>query len=382
MGKKIPFSLDRNDSRSLARQVADGFRKAIVDGYYLPGDVLPSVRELAPMLGVSVIVTSAAIKQLGEEGFVMPRPKIGTIVRNRATRQWRGHVVLVQPEDGAMYSRSVIALQLRKTLLDAGYLLTLTNVSRGADGRCDFGQLDALLSRSTDLVVAHHERPATFAHLAKLGVPFAVVADMKKPPKGAVGLTRLDYGAAKPLFATRCVELGVKKVIVVHWGGSSVSPELTHKAIRCEKIALEADLSHGRLEGLRRAGFDVFSRLIAENRIDRKAVYFIADDYVASGALVALSCAGLKSPEDVRLVTWSNTGISNVYPRELSRMEMDSAEAGRQIAASTLEYLKNGAYPSGSVGPKWIDGETMGEFTSAAGTTSGSQRVFVAASPT
>ena len=99
MGKKIPFSLDRNDSRSLARQVADGFRKAIVDGYYLHGDVLPSVRDLAPLLGVSVIVTSAAIKQLGEEGFVMPRPKIGTIVRNRAARQWRGHVVLVQPDD-------------------------------------------------------------------------------------------------------------------------------------------------------------------------------------------------------------------------------------------------------------------------------------------
>jgi hypothetical protein len=41
-------------------------------------------------------------------------------------------------------------------------------------------------------------------------------------------------------------------------------------------------------------------------------------------------------------------------------MEMDSAEAGRQIAASTLEYLKSAVYPSASVGPKWIDGETMG----------------------
>ena len=362
--KEIPFTLDTNDSRSFARQVADGFRKAIVDGYYVPGDVLPSVRDLAPMLGVSVIVTSAAIKQLGEEGFVTARPKIGTVVRNRAVRQWHGHVVLVQPEEDVMFSRSVIAFQIRKALIEVGYLMSQTNVHRSKDGRCDFSQLDALLSRTTDLVIVHHGDPATFAYLEKRGIPYVVVADLAKPPKGAIGFTKLDYGAAKPYFTARCVELGVKKVAVVYWGGTSVSTEFYHDSIKFENIPVEVDLSRGRLEGVRRAGLDKFSRLIAENRIDRDTVYFVADDYLASGALVAISYAGLKSPEDVRLAVWSNIGISNVYPRELSRMEMDTAEAGRHIAASTLEYLRKGVYPVGSVGPKWIGGETMGEILS------------------
>ena len=39
--RKTPFSVNRNDSRSLADQVADGLRTAIVGGYYAPGDLLP-----------------------------------------------------------------------------------------------------------------------------------------------------------------------------------------------------------------------------------------------------------------------------------------------------------------------------------------------------
>ena len=42
--KTIPFSVSRNDSRTLFAQVSDGLREAIVSGYYAPGDVLPTSR--------------------------------------------------------------------------------------------------------------------------------------------------------------------------------------------------------------------------------------------------------------------------------------------------------------------------------------------------
>ena len=95
MKKKVPFSVSRGDARSLAAQVADGLREAIVGGYYKPGDVVPTSRELAPMLGVSRIVTIAALEKLCAEGFIVSRPRIGSVVVDRSAKRWNGHVVLV-----------------------------------------------------------------------------------------------------------------------------------------------------------------------------------------------------------------------------------------------------------------------------------------------
>lgn len=95
MTKRVPFSVNRNDSQTLVAQVSDGLRQAIVSGFYKVGDVLPSSYELVKMLGVSRIVTRAALSKLDSEGYVMARSRIGSVVRDRAAKQWRGHVVFV-----------------------------------------------------------------------------------------------------------------------------------------------------------------------------------------------------------------------------------------------------------------------------------------------
>ena len=61
-GKKIPFSINQNDARPLFNQVVDGFREAIISGYYAPGEKIPSSRDLCQILGVSRIVTQAALR--------------------------------------------------------------------------------------------------------------------------------------------------------------------------------------------------------------------------------------------------------------------------------------------------------------------------------
>ncbi|MER2178287.1 MAG: GntR family transcriptional regulator, partial [Stenotrophomonas maltophilia] len=69
----MPHARWRNTHRPVRRrslrlaQVADGLRDAIVSGCYAPGDIVPSSRALASGLGVSHIVTEAALKRLGEE---------------------------------------------------------------------------------------------------------------------------------------------------------------------------------------------------------------------------------------------------------------------------------------------------------------------------
>ena len=358
------------------RQVVDGLRTAILDGYYAPGDVLPPYADLAPQLGVSPFVTKTALRQIGAEGFVDARPRIGSVVRDRGAKQWLGHVVFVGFTDDGNFYQTLFAATLRTRLMDAGYLFTEASLRWDARNIPDFSALDAVLSRSVDLVIARNSDRRLFRHLAKFKVPFISIDGDGEPLPGAVGFTHFDRTLAIDPFVSDCLRLGIREVVTFTWihGVCDVVPACLKAglAARRVRVPLPENLPTIRSEALDRAGMETAAKMIANGRVavpgDRgrdgarpSRVYFFTDDYIASGALLAFALAGLEAPRDIRVATWANAGILPAYPHELSRMEMDPVAAGRQEADYVLEYLRTGNYPSGGViGPQWIQGETMG----------------------
>lgn len=367
MRKKVPFSVSRGDARSLAAQVADGLREAIVGGYYKPGEVVPTSRELAPILGVSRIVTIAALEKLCAEGFIVSRPRIGSVVVDRSAKRWNGHVVLVYEKgDDNNHLKAMLASAMQDSLSDAGYLMSQASVGAKPDGSVDFCRLDAALSRSVDLAVVIYNRPEIYAYLSKRNVPYAAFGEMPEKPASAVGTIHLDYKLAVPDFAVACSAAGIKEVVQVYWNPlmCDAASALRNIGIRVKKIKVPVNETGGRLIGVKRAGRIVFEKMLRSDGALAVAgrTFFIADDYLASGALLALSYAGMKVPEDVRLATFANAGLGPDYCRPLSRMEFDSGNVGETVAAAVVEYFKTGTFPANiTVGPKWIDGETMGE---------------------
>lgn len=374
--KSLPFSVDRKDGRSLIAQIADGLRDAIVCGYWRPGDVLPSSRELESRLSVSRIVVKAAFAQLAKEGFTVPRPRMGTVVRDRAAKQWRGHVVLVYEKGDNTYLKTMLASVVQDALTEEGYVFSEAIVSSQKDGSCDFSRLDAALSRSVDLVMVWCHRPKIYAYLAKREIPYVVFGEKEEKPATAIGAIHFDYNLAMPDFAAVCKVVGVKEVVQVYWHQlmCDVAPAMRKIGIRVKKIKVPVDESEGRLIGVKRAGRKAFERLVANGRIalprGRSAcaaarspqAFFIADDYLAEGALLALSYSGVRLPEDLRFATFANAGLGPDYVRPLSRMELDPFATGRTVADAIVGYLKTGSFPANiTVGPKWIMGETMGE---------------------
>ena len=370
--KKIPFSVNRNDVRPLFNQVVDGFREAIISGYYEPGDRMPSSRELCPILGVSRIVTQAALEQLASEGLVVSRPRVGTVVRDRNAKQWRGRVVFVYENGDNNYLKTMLASAMQDCLTDEGYIFSQAGIGRNPDGSFDFCRLDAALARSADLVLVMYHRPEIYAYLAKRQIPYAVFGEAGTKPNTAVGSIHFDYNLANIDFAARCKALGVKEVIEVYWHRlmCDVAPAMKKVGIPVRKIKVPVDESGGRLIGVRRAGRLAFEKMIADGRFltqrrkgaEKQSCYFVADDYLTTGALAALSYAGLKVPENVRLATFAVAGLGPDYHRPLSRMELDAGKAGEAVAAAILAFLKTGEFPSDiAVGPKWMDGETIGE---------------------
>ena len=364
--KKLPFTLNRNDRRSLLAQVTDGLRMGIAQGYYAPGDIIPSTRGLASALGVSHIVTEAALRRLVAEGYVESRPRRGTVVRDRNAKQWSGHVVCVYEKGDDNYFQTMIAGAMRDRLTEAGYLFSMASVFSTADGKCDFSHLDVVLSRSVDFVLVMYHRPEIHRYLASRKIPFAVFGEKAEKPASAVGAIHLNYNLAMDEFALACRRAGVGEVVEVYWHRlmCDAAPALSAAGIRVKKVKAPVDESEGRLIGVKRAG-----RLAAEKMIKdwpklkgqtSKRLYFFADDYLATGAILAFYRAGMEAPRDLLLATLANRGLGPDYHVSLSRMEIDPAGAAVTVANAVLTYCRTGAFPDGlAVGPKWIDGGTM-----------------------
>ncbi|MCQ2497098.1 MAG: GntR family transcriptional regulator [Lachnospiraceae bacterium] len=60
----------QNNGVPIYQQIADAFRVDILAGKYKQGEFLPSIRELARDLKISVITTMKAYEQLQSEGLV------------------------------------------------------------------------------------------------------------------------------------------------------------------------------------------------------------------------------------------------------------------------------------------------------------------------
>jgi GntR family transcriptional regulator len=78
----MPIDLD--DPRPSYLQLADSLRADVADGQYSVGDRLPAVRDLATKFNVSNATANRAINVLQQEGVVVSRPGIGTVVRDPA----------------------------------------------------------------------------------------------------------------------------------------------------------------------------------------------------------------------------------------------------------------------------------------------------------
>lgn len=363
MKKRIPFKVRREDGVPLVRQVLDGMRDAIVGGYYAPGDALPPYAELAETLGVSQIVTKTALKRLVAEGFVAARPRVGSVVRDRSEKQWRGHVVFVCPDLDVGYFQTLFAETLRTRFNKEGYLFTRASVEhRDVAGAYDLSLLDAALARSVDLAVVLYDRPAIFRHLAKRGIPYVTVSGAMEPPAGAAGLTRFDFNTAVPELVSACRAAGIRKVVQfrVPEPMCDAAPALRAAGISVSTITLKSDYARGKLFSIEESGRTGMMKFAASHRLGGDTLLFFTSDYLARGMLMAMEHLGIKAPDDVRVVSFTNAGLGPAYFRELTRMEMNPAAAGGVVADAAMAYLRSGKYPVGTViGPVWKKGETM-----------------------
>ena len=86
--------LDYRDARPIYTQIIDGFKEQISSGVLLPGDKLPSVRELAAQLAINPNTIQRSYRTLEVDGWIATVPGKGCFVcsnedtRDKERQRW------------------------------------------------------------------------------------------------------------------------------------------------------------------------------------------------------------------------------------------------------------------------------------------------------
>lgn len=86
----MEFRIDRRSGVAAYQQIVQQTKQALRLGVLVPGDRLPTAKEVAEHSAVNPNTTLKAYRELEREGLVEPRPGLGTFVRRSLARPQAG----------------------------------------------------------------------------------------------------------------------------------------------------------------------------------------------------------------------------------------------------------------------------------------------------
>lgn len=361
--KSLKAALDPTDNAPLSMQLAAALKKSIVQGAWKVGDVLPGIHDLAAECGTSERVPRTALAQLAAEGWIRPQRGVGSVVVDRGENMREaGRVLMYVRDTGWSYYSAKIVSTMTAHLRTAGYAITTVSAgNRTETAACR--RLESVLKERWSLVLLMGAGAAARQLASASGWPFALLGDGAPLPPctapGCIGRIEMRNGKALPDLIRTCVRRNVRRVVqfVYAEGGFDVTPMLTTagvavQTVRIARKNMPEEVSRGALQAMR--------QLLKGKRESLPDLFVFTDDYVAQGALLALSAAGVRIPEDVKVATHANHGLGPVWTAPLTRLEVDAVAHGHAVAKAVVAYLKTGAFPAGIVlGSVWKPGTTL-----------------------
>ncbi|GHH76284.1 GntR family transcriptional regulator [Streptomyces sulfonofaciens] len=86
----MEFRIDRRSGVAAYQQIVQQTKQALRLGVLMPGDRLPTAKEVAETCAVNPNTTLKAYRELEREGLVEPRPGLGTFIRRSLARPQAG----------------------------------------------------------------------------------------------------------------------------------------------------------------------------------------------------------------------------------------------------------------------------------------------------
>lgn len=361
------FEIDRLMTKSLTKQICDGYRSAIVEGRLGGGDRFPTCREICDEFGVSMIVSAAVVRQLGREGLIRSRPHSGSFVVPQESTAWRDTILFVNAGGTVSAYANVLVATLREKLTEAGFLFASIDMPSRFIGKADAARLSTALASRPKLVVLLHARPQAIAEIAKAGVDYVVLNGDAKLSGSELhgscrGVVSSDYRAAIADFAAHCKAAGVRSALEVCFAKDAVSaaPALRRAGVEVSRLKIR-ETPDFRFSGhVQRAGLAAAEKLLAGGKGALPDLIYFNDDYLAAGALISFARHGVRFPDDTRFVSLATKGFEPVWWQEVTRIEWDWFAQGEEIARRTIEFLESRTERiDARISPTYIVGDTF-----------------------
>ncbi len=359
------FATTRNDERTLVSQTTDVLRQAILTGFYRSGEKLPPMRELCKAAGVSMIVMNDVVAKLAEEGLVNPRRGVGCEVLGKGEFIWKGRVLFVVPESDGTYFVNVMLGTIREALMKEGWLFQQVTLGSDDNSNHDFSRLNIALRVSTNLVLTIWERSDILNALAASKIPYVTIAERHSNAPGSVGNIKYSHRAFASAFVDDCLAAGIKKVEQVGFMRSTFTavPNLRCVGIEVKETVISPiNGMASTIMDVKQPVMDFFIRRLAngKSKADLPDLFYFDDDNVAEAALSALAYNGVKVPDDVRVVAFSNAGLGPCFPGPLARVEMNPVVSGKIVARAVHSYLSGNGLPEDAIiKPEYLRGPSF-----------------------
>ncbi len=307
------------------------------------------LKDIAQILGISVTTVSKALKgykDVNEEtrkSVIMLAENLNykpnTTALNLKNRETRT-IGLIIPKIVHPFFSSVIQGVIDEAE-EKGYLVIILQSNESHE--LEKKQLEMLIDKRVDgILLALADGTITYDHLHAVMekeipiVLFDKVSDDVSCSKVTIDNKRAAYEAVNHLIGMGCRK-------IVHLRGPMNAPNAEERYQGYLLALLNNDISYDdslvyECNGYRIEDGEAFAAKAFEQHPNMDGVFAITD-HVAAGAIAFFNRNGIKVPEQVAVIGFSNSPLTSIITPSLSTVEQPSQEMGREATDLLIEEI-------------------------------------------
>ncbi len=320
----IPPALGRPADRK--NSILDHLRREIADGTWLPGCQLPTRSEIGDQFGASPVTVQSALQHLRQDGFVVVRGRHGTYVAPHPPHLTNYALVFTSSPDEPSWTpfwTSLAGVAKTPAVHDRRNISLYFNVNRNRHGD-DYRRLEEDVRARKLAGIIFATNPYEVRDTPLLDEPgIARVAIMSRRDGYLLPYVRMSESSFWDQALSHIRDRGRQRVALIstrHLEDIRVAVERA----RTLGLHTEPRWTHSVARSNPETARSLMQLLFHSGQAERPDALVIADDNLLEESAVGLALAGVRVPEDLKVVAHCNLPHPSPCPIAALRLGVDA----------------------------------------------------------